>query len=151
MCPDGNFRAEGVDSWERGCLLGRGSTASVYALRDPATGSVCAVKEFSPPSHPPHSPVGTPPHPLEQWPRATLTVPRDLEHPNIAAPRAVTRRGDVVQDYVPGRTLHEVITASHAIPEAQVAALMRGVARGLSYLHAKGIVHGDVKSHNCSI
>jgi len=134
---------EGVDSWERGIFLGRGSTASVYALRDPATGRICAIKEFGMPPHPLHSP--TSPFLLESWQQATLLVSPTLSHPNIAAPRAITLRGNVVQDYVPGPTLQALISSSRALPEAQVAELMRGVARGLSYLHSQGIVHGDVK------
>jgi serine/threonine protein kinase len=135
MCPAGLFRAEGVETWELGC----GGTASIHSI-DNRTGHMVSfpAKESFPLDSP------TFPHPeLELWQRATRIVSPTLLHPNIAAPRAIPHPGDV-QDYAPGRSLHELVSSTHAIPEAQVAELIRGVAHGLSYLHAHGIVHGDV-------
>jgi hypothetical protein len=133
------------DTWEPLGLLGRGSTASVHAWRNPSTGKVAAVKGFFG-----ASPHGSPPHPalLRGAPLPILSIPATLSHPNIAAPRAVSLRGEVVMEAVAGISLAELVRGA-PLPEPQVSRLIAGVTRGLAYLHAQEIIHGDVKVSAC--
>lgn len=53
----------------------------------------------------------------------------------------------IVQELVAGGSLRERLAAAPGgrLPEAEAAALARGVLDVLSELHAQGIAHGDVK------
>jgi serine/threonine protein kinase len=50
--------------------------------------------------------------------------------------------------YVPGRTLREVLQADGPLPEPRLRPLGAELARALAALHAHGYVHGDVKPEN---
>jgi serine/threonine protein kinase len=51
-------------------------------------------------------------------------------------------------EYVPGPSLADAVTQHGPLPAASVLALARGLAEGLSAIHAAGIVHRDLKPAN---
>lgn len=76
-----------------------------------------------------------------------------LKHPNIVA---VFEAGEIesvcyiATDYVPGRTLRNLID-TESLSEREVVKLLRKIAVALHHAHAKGIFHRDVKPANILI
>ena len=122
--------------------LGRGGTAVVFAGRDRALARPVAIKLVVPAGEEDH---------LEGLAREARTAAQ-LVHPNIVAVHAVrTLPGGalaLVMQYVPGRTLREVLISDGALPINQAAAALADIAHGLHHAHLRGTVHGDVKPEN---
>ncbi|HEX6884715.1 MAG TPA: protein kinase [Planctomycetota bacterium] len=53
--------------------------------------------------------------------------------------------------YVPGRTLRELLEQDGALPEPRLRTLGAELAAALAALHAHGLVHGDVKPENARL
>lgn len=79
-----------------------------------------------------------------------------LSHPNIRSVLDLveSERGTrfLVLEYVPGWSLEEVIDLCRMcqvqIPHGVVVMILRQICDGLSYLHQRGTVHGDMKPGN---
>lgn len=77
-----------------------------------------------------------------------------LSHPNIVP---VYRADDIggfaffAMGYVDGETLGDRIRDRGSLPPAEVVRMLREVAWALTYAHARGIVHRDVKPDNILI
>jgi hypothetical protein len=58
--------------------------------------------------------------------------------------------GDVVivMEYVPGENLRDRLRRDHALDHRETVRILTGVAAGLDAIHARGIVHRDVKPPN---
>jgi serine/threonine-protein kinase len=54
----------------------------------------------------------------------------------------------LAMEYVPGRTLKEVVTTDGPLPPGRAAGLMRQVAEGVEAAHRLGIIHRDLKPDN---
>jgi eukaryotic-like serine/threonine-protein kinase len=54
----------------------------------------------------------------------------------------------LVMEYVPGRTLKELLTGSGRLPPPAALEIITGVLDGLAAAHASGIVHRDIKPEN---
>jgi len=77
-----------------------------------------------------------------------------LHHPNIATLYDFIEyqgRPCIVMEYVDGVTLADRIRTSGRLPPDQVLELFRPIAEAVGYIHANGIVHRDLKSHNIKI
>ncbi|KAK4725046.1 hypothetical protein R3W88_027825 [Solanum pinnatisectum] len=81
-------------------------------------------------------------------PESTRWMKKWTRHHSLAK-QTVLEYGIVVE-YVPGGTLRSHLLKNHIkkLPLINVIQLALDVARGLSYLHSKKIVHRDVKSSN---
>ena len=76
-----------------------------------------------------------------------------LNHPNVSAIHGREERGPLhylVLEYVPGRTLHEVLEKGPLDVE-QALDVMRQIAEGLEAAHEAGLVHRDLKPSNVKI
>lgn len=74
-----------------------------------------------------------------------------LNHPNVVSvydAHAVDDHVWLVMEYVPGRTLAQILREEGALPPARVAWIGAQVADGLAAAHARGTVHRDVKPGN---
>lgn len=88
--------------------------------------------------------------------RNELAIAGKLQHPNIIAPRSVVRRGDrvdVEMEYAPGGTLADVIkkakySKAGRLEESEARKVFSQLVEAVAYLHATGIVHGDIKPGN---
>jgi len=74
-----------------------------------------------------------------------------LSHQNVVAVYDQGADGPflyLAMEYVPGRTLKEMLRDSGRLPPAVALEIMAGVLDGLAAAHASGIVHRDVKPEN---
>jgi serine/threonine-protein kinase len=74
-----------------------------------------------------------------------------LSHQNVVAVFDQGADGPflyLAMEYVPGRTLKELLRDSGRFPPATALEIMAGVLDGLGAAHASGIVHRDVKPEN---
>ena len=124
-------------------FIGQGGTALVYRALDHRTGHWVAVKilrpelrkdeEFS-----------------QRFEREALAASR-VSHHNIVNLLDVCKDGDcqyLVMEYVPGRTLEDVIRQKGALPPQTAAQIGLRILSALQHAHDNGIIHRDIKSQN---
>lgn len=74
-----------------------------------------------------------------------------LNHPNIVQVYSLTQyRGGlgIVMEYVSGGTLLQQIQQNGRLTESVGIGIMQEVAKGLQYLHSRGVCHGDLSAKN---
>ncbi len=125
--------------------LGRGATAVVYRGRDRALQRDVAIKVV----HPRYAADAD--KAIERLEREARTAAR-LQHPNIVAVYAVRRISDgglaLIMQLVPGRTLKQVLIDEGPLDPARAERILHDIAEALSYAHAAGVIHRDVKPEN---
>jgi serine/threonine protein kinase len=140
--PRAGFPPRRIPGYELLDVVGYGGLSAVYRARHRELGLEVAVKviygAFSRFARDPKL-------------RAVLHRLGRLRHPNL-----VSTYGHGVQDefpflvmeYIDGTSLHHVGTTGGPTDFREAARLLEEVARGVSYLHAEGILHRDVKPSN---
>ena len=74
-----------------------------------------------------------------------------LSHPNICVVYdcgAVDGRPFMVLEYLPGGTLEMRLSSEAPLPDEEAKRIASGLAEGLAYAHAHGVVHRDLKPAN---
>lgn len=74
-----------------------------------------------------------------------------LSHPNVVKVLGVGQDGGkryMVQEYIPGKTLKQLIQERGRIDWEEAVHIALQVASGLEHAHAHGVVHRDIKPHN---
>ncbi|MEP6492541.1 MAG: protein kinase [bacterium] len=123
--------------------LGRGGMGVVYLAREVRLAREVAIKVL-PPS------LADLPGLREQFLREAQTAAR-LSHPNIVAIHRVDEADGFVyfvMAYIAGETLAERIRKRGPLAPHHASRLLREVAWALTYAHANGIVHRDIKADN---
>lgn len=128
-------------------MLGQGGMGAVYRARDQSLGRVVAVKERVP------DPNGTEAglkQARAQFRREAQTLAQ-LNHPNL--PRiydffSLTGNEYIVMDLIEGQNLYTLVQSRGAQPEATVLNWARQLLEALIYLHARNVIHRDIKPHN---
>lgn len=126
-------------------LLGRGGVGDVYAGIDRALERHVAIKALRPE-------FGQEPGFIARF-RAEARNLAQLNHPNIATLYSLhvdERALCMIMEFVPGRTLEEILAASR-LSERDSLALIAQATDGLSCAHKGGIVHRDVKLANMMV
>ena len=122
--------------------LGRGGMATVYLARDTKHNRDVAVKVVLPIVA---SMLGA-----DRFLREIELVAQ-LRHPHIV-PLFDSGKADgalyYVMPYEPGLSLRERLNREHMLPPAEVIVLLRDICDALSYAHAQGVIHRDIKPDN---
>lgn len=136
-------------------ILGQGGFARTYLAEDQGRfNELCALKEFIPSQ--------TSEYVLEKSKelfQREAAVLYQIQHPQIPEFRATfeynaeeSPRLFLVQDYVKGKTYHDLLNGrkaqGQAFSEAEVRDLLQQVLPVLAYIHSKGIIHRDISPDN---
>ena len=123
--------------------LGQGASGEVVLARDERLQRDVAIKRLA--GH------------VRRDARAIVSFEREmrlasaLHHPNVVAVHDVETIGDdafLVMEYAPGGSLQDRIERDGRIPESEARRVATDLLAALGALHAKGIVHRDVKPSN---
>lgn len=119
--------------------LGSGNYATVFRARDAELGREVAIRQI-------HNKFLTDPRHLERyWQEAQLLA--SLQHPNIVTIFDLDRKqGWVILEFMQGNLRDR--TAGRQMDLKSLRTMLAHALRALKYLHAQGIVHGDIKPSN---
>ncbi|MFC3759816.1 Stk1 family PASTA domain-containing Ser/Thr kinase [Tenggerimyces flavus] len=126
-----------------GKRVARGGMATVYEALDTRLDRVVAIKIM-------HSGLGDDAEFAHRFVREARSAAR-LSHPNVVA---VFDQGEdngtlfLAMEYVPGRTLRQLMRERGPLPPATALELMEKVLQALAAAHDAGIIHRDVKPEN---
>ena len=124
-------------------LTGSGGMSRVYRARDNQLGRLVAVKIL-------HERFADEPEYVDRFRREALAVAR-LNHPNIVT---VIDRGEsdgvqyIVFEHIEGEDLKRLVERTGPLPVRRALELGIQIGRALSFAHANGVVHRDVKPQN---
>ncbi len=135
-----------LGSYEISSLLGSGAMGDVYLAKDLKLGRNVALKvlpeEFS-----------TDKDRLGRFEREARAASA-LDHPNIVTIHDISEAEGyhfIVMQYVPGKTLGELIRTEGAMEPRRALDIAVQAADGLSKAHGQGVVHRDLKPDNIMI
>src|SRR3954470_15890694 len=135
-----------ANRYELGEAIGHGGMADVYLAHDRLLDRRVAVKVLLPQ-------FATDPVNVERF-RREAQAAAGLNHPHIVAVYDWGEEDDtsfIVMEYVPGQTLREILQAHVRLGPTDAARIAAEIADALSFAHAHGVVHRDVKPGNVLI
>jgi serine/threonine-protein kinase len=132
-----HYRIEGV--------VARSGMASIFRGTDLRSGSAVAIKV-------PHPVIASDPQFLENF-RHEEEICQRLDHPSVVKILADynPNRTYMVMEWVPGRSLRQVIQAQPRLPQERATRLTISICDALEYIHACGVVHRDLKPENVMV
>ena len=140
---EGWFAGGRVDRFLIEERIGQGGMGAVFAALDEETGERVALKTLTPEAVEDEDLVA-------RFLRETEAQAKVDAHPNVVRIHALGQaagRPYAVMELIEGADLHERLRAG-PLPPAEAARMARDLARGLAYLHARGVVHRDLKPAN---
>ena len=135
---DGRYRIEDQ--------IARGGMATVYTATDTRLDRVVALKIM-------HEGLGADEDFADRFVHEARSAAR-LNHPHVVA---VFDKGEddgtvyLVMEYVPGRTLRDVIRAEAPMPPRRALGILDQILTALAAAHEAGLIHRDVKPENVLI
>jgi serine/threonine protein kinase len=130
--------------------VGSGGMGRVWMARDEMLDRDVAVKEFVPPEW---MTDGEKARLRDRTLREARSAAR-LNHPHVVRIYDVVHAEDlpwIVMEYVPSRSLHQVINEEGPLPPVAAARIGLDVLSALTAAHRAGVLHRDVKPHNVLI
>ncbi len=128
-------------------LLGFGGMGMVYRAEDEELGLPVALKALRPDMAPD-------PEDHLRWLarfKQELVLARQVSHPNVVRIHDIGSDGELVfltMDFVPGRSLHQLLAEEGALAPERAREIARQIALGLGAAHRAGVVHRDLKPAN---
>ena len=134
----------------RGELIGKGTYGRVYLGINATTGDVLAIKhvEVNPKA------AGQDKDKMKEMVSSLdqeIDTMQHLEHPNIVQYLGCERKEysiSIFLEYISGGSIGSCLRKHGKFEERVVSSLTRQTLAGLSYLHAEGILHRDLKADN---
>jgi len=86
--------------------------------------------------------------------RREMELGKHLDHPNITRTLDAGEQHGVhyiAMEYVPGRSLRQVVTEDGPLAVGEAARLFADVAAGLEHAHERGLIHRDLKPSNIMV
>ncbi|OEV05210.1 serine/threonine-protein kinase [Streptomyces oceani] len=127
--------------------IGSGGMGTVWLAEDPVLGRQVALKKM-------HAPPGEDGRAratsYERTRREARSVAR-ISHPNVVVVHDVVDHDGlpcIVMEYVPSRTLGDVLREDGPVSVAEAVRIGHGMIRALRAAHAAGVLHRDVKPGN---
>eukprot|EP01118_Nematostelium_gracile_P003734 TRINITY_DN14327_c0_g1_i1.p1 TRINITY_DN14327_c0_g1~~TRINITY_DN14327_c0_g1_i1.p1 ORF type:complete len:245 (-),score=36.27 TRINITY_DN14327_c0_g1_i1:242-976(-) len=77
-----------------------------------------------------------------------IKIISQLRHPNILGLYGITDNLGIVTEYCPNGDLYTMLHDGRVFKLDELLGVVKGIMLGLSYLHSKHIIHGDIKSDN---
>ncbi len=142
----GHWRGLALGPYRILCPLGRGGMGMVYLARSVTDAHAIVALKVLPPQR-----ATAEPRMLARFRREMdigLTLP---PHPHLTR---TLEAGEVhgvhylAMEYVPGRTVRQIVTAEGPLPIGAAARVFADVASGLGAAHAAGFIHRDLKPSN---
>ncbi|MBV5296575.1 MAG: serine/threonine protein kinase [Rhodoferax sp.] len=131
-------------------LLGEGAMGVVYKAFDPGIGRLVAIKTIRRAlSQDRHAETSL----ADRFRNEARAVGR-LTHPGIVAIYELGQDGDnafIAMEYVEGRDLSQILTATPILPEPDVQQVMCQLLAALECAHQQGVWHRDIKPANLII
>ena len=127
-------------------LIGEGGMADVYLAIDSVLKRQVAIKVL-------RGELNDDPVNLKRFQREANAI-TNLSHPNIVEVYDVgeeSNRNYIVMEYVPGKTLKQLIKARGALHPDEAINIMKQLVSATSHAHRNGIIHRDIKSQNVLI
>lgn len=128
--------------WKRGALIGEGTFGKVYKGMNERTGELLAVKQLSIMDGSEEDVRGL---------QKEISVMWHLDHDNIVRYLGTARSERylfIVLEYVPGGSIANMLQQFGSFEEKLTRRFTMQILRGVEYLHAKGIIHRDIKGGN---
>jgi serine/threonine-protein kinase len=133
---DGRYKLE--------AMLGRGGMGLVYRAAHVGLRRQVAVKIL-------HPSLATSSDVRNRFEREALAVGK-IDHPNCVSTYDVGRLPDgslyLAMELLEGRALADVLEQEGQIAPGRALHILAGVLRGLSHIHAAGLIHRDIKPEN---
>lgn len=143
-------------------VLGAGGFGITYRAIEDITGRAVAIKEYLPAAFAVRDRDGATVRPLSggtaedfTWglerfrEEAKLLI--DLRHPNIVPVLAYFEAhgtGYLVMEFQDGASLGDILEKRGILPEAETRAIVLPLLDGVEYVHARGVLHRDIKPDN---
>lgn len=129
--------------YEVGESLGEGGVGRVFAAVDRTDQRRVALKVL-------RAELAKEPQQAERFVREARLL-MDLSHPHLVKGHRVAKEGETIffaMELVPGRSLQDVLAEQGRLDEESALEVVVEIASALGALHARGLVHRDVKPGN---
>jgi len=135
--------------FKRGKLIGKGSFGHVFCALNNKNGEMIAIKQIDLDMMSEENREVT----LSQL-ETEIQLMRELRHINIVSllgtqiqysPKVCM---NIIMEYVPGNSIETMLTQFGAFSESIIINYTRQLLHALSYCHARGVIHRDIKGKN---
>lgn len=139
------------DNWMKGDLIGEGSFGSVYLALHAVTGELMAVKQVELPNVAKGTESDKKKTAMIAALKQEITLLQGLRHSHIVQYLGTSSDEEhlnIFLEYVPGGSIAGMLKQYNTFQEPLVRNFTRQILEGLSYLHARNIIHRDIKGAN---